>query len=326
MKKIVLLISFSILFALAGENLTNQVSVLEQNKQYLLARQVLAENLNGKNKIEFMKMWMDFDKKLFNQLMEKSRITELTKYLPPEEWSTSKKTLVAAGAVVGAVMGAVVTFFTGGLAAPVLISITGSSLSTMAVSAGSGVIIGGAVTEAVHSNNSHEKISDISFYLIDLKEAKEVLSLYNILKTSQINLHKQLETFALAEPSNQIIGLMNEQSRLKKEIKERYQNYISYTIVSPYLAFADYQIFVSNEKWIGHDYDKLEKAAKAMAKGAYKDILLESNEDVRDQFYRVFQRLKNTAGDKEWEDLRVVQTLVNSSSISKKTGIDIWWK
>ena len=63
-----------------------------------------------------------------------------------------------------------------------------------------------------------------------------------------------------------------------------------------------------------------------MGKGAYNDILLESYEDVRDQFYDTLKKLKNTAGDKELEDLKVLQTLTDSSSRQKQNGADKWWE
>ena len=63
-----------------------------------------------------------------------------------------------------------------------------------------------------------------------------------------------------------------------------------------------------------------------MARGSYKDLLLQSHEDVRDQFYHVYSFLKETAGDKEWEDLKVLQTLIDSTSSAKKTGADLWWQ
>ena len=76
-------------------------------------------------------------------------------------------------------------------------------------------------------------------------------------------------------------------------------------------------------------FDELERdktIQNFIAQARAKYILLESNEDVREQFYVIYQKLKDTAGDKEFEDLKVLQTLLDSSSRTKRTGADKWWR
>jgi hypothetical protein len=263
---------------------------------------------------------MENDKRLFDRLQEQSKIKELTIYIPPKEWSTKEKLLVAGGTVIAAV----VTFFTGGAAAPVLLSIAGGSSAALVFA--NGAIVGGAVAYAQKNKIKDEKAKDENFYLININEGKKNLDLYNVLKISQIDLQKILGRYAYNDADQKILEFQDKQKIFKEEIKDAYQNFISYTIISPYLAYADYHIYLSNKTWFGHDNDELISAAEAMAVGAYKDILLEANSDVRRQFFNVYRKLKEAAGEKEWEDLKVLQTLTDTISHSKKTGIGIWWQ
>lgn len=252
---------------------------------------------------------MNIDRSLYNTLKQKIKFNKRTIFIPQNKHKKLKTTMIIGGT---SIIGGVVTFFTGGLAAPAAIA---------AVGAVSGVAL--VENESIDSNKkSGEQISKL---LVDLQEAQETIYKYNILKDSQTKLLNELNNLILNNQKNELILLLNKQSNLKKEIKYSYKTYISYTEISPYLAYADYYIYLANDHWFGHD-DELKKAAKSISHGAYKDIILQANEDVRDQFYEVYSKLKEVAGSKEWEDLKVLQTLSNTMSVKKKTGINLWWE
>ena len=165
--------------------------------------------------------------------------------------------------------------------------------------------------------------------LISINKAKDILAKYDKLKKSQqvlaILLKKYIKESNTIE-FKQLLPILKSHKNLKNKIKTKRTNFISYTVISPYLADAHRKIILSNEDIVGHDETYFQEAAKQMAKGAYKNILFESHEDVREQFYNVYRSLKDVAGDKELEDLKVLQTLIESSSTQKQMGADKWWE
>lgn len=183
-------------------------------------------------------------------------------------------------------------------------------------------------------NTWKEKVSylnECSITCIPVEVAKKKIAQYDMLKKSQKKLklewRKYLKSVSNKKELDDYIEILKKLNNFKKKIITRRTNYISYSVVSPYLADAQRNIELSNiDEIIGHNEEYLRKAAKLMAKGAYNNILLQANEDVREQFYKVYQKLKETAGDKELEDLKVLQTLMDSSSKAKKTGADLWWQ
>jgi len=305
----------------------DDVKKLELRGEYRLAREKLENELDSSNQIQYYQVWMQIDEALYRKLQQKSTIKELTKFIPPEKWSWKKWVAVGGGAVVG---GALI-FFTAGAATPAVCAL-GAACAASTVGGvtlvGGGAIVGGAATAGAlkFAENGQEK-ADVNFYLTDIFEAKDTLKKYNILKESQKKLRKHIEEYILntSKTENNILHLLKNQNNFIKSIKKSYVDYISYTLISPYLAYADYHIYLANDHWFWHDYDELKKAAQAMANGAYKDILLECNEDVKEQFYDVYQKLKSTASEKELQDLKVLQSLMDNVSNKKKSGIDLWW-
>jgi len=307
--KIMLLICIFSSIIFANDSLVKQIEILEKHKHYILSRQKLQENLNQGNSEKLLKLWMSMDKSLYNKLKQKIKFNKRTIFIPQNKHKKLKTTMIVGGT---AIVGGAVTFFTGGLAAPAAIAAVGAASGAALVD-----------NESIDSDKkSGEQISKL---LVDLQEAQKTIYEYNILKDSQTKLLNELNNLILNNQKNELILLLNKQSNLKKEIKYSYKTYISYTEISPYLAYADYYIYLADNHWFGHD-NELKKSVKAISHGAYKDIILQANEDVRDQFYEVYSKLKEVAGSKEWEDLKVLQTLSNTMSVKKKTGIDLWWQ
>ena len=303
----------------------DNILVLEKNRNYQLAREVMDESINNENKLDAIKIWLDLDRNMSSKLDKNSKITALTKFIPPEEWSTTDYAIVGGTAVVGVAA----TILTLGAAAPAATAATAaaacvcSSIGTGAVAtaalAGGGALVGG-VTGVVTVNVINEDGEDPKAYLVNIEVAKKILSQYSILLKSQKDLRKHLNTYVKKDTRTELITLSNQQKKLQDYIEESKQNYLSYTVMSPYLANTDYHIYLSNDDWIGHDFEELKIAAESMAHGSYETTLKQVKEDVRKQWYETFSKLKETATEKELESLEVWQTILDTASNDKNIG------
>jgi hypothetical protein len=305
MKKIIMssLLAINLLYGnniALDQSIKDKIITLDNEQEYLTARELLKDFIDKNNKIDSLKFWLEQDEKIFNNLyFENKGLT----YIDSQNIITKKE---------------------------IEKDTTISGISQL-------IPIVGLVTTGYMANKYNNKINEKKEYLdnyyiplYNIEKAKYILKEFDFLKKSQDRLNYILKEYikqANTQEFKHILPLLKEVKNFKNKIKTRRSNFISYTVISPYLANAQKYIMLSNlDNLIGHNEEYLKKAARSMAKGAYKDILLESNEDVREQFYTVFQKLKDTAGEKEWEDLKVLQTLMNSSSNAKKTGADKWWE
>jgi hypothetical protein len=311
MKKIIIS-SLLVINLLHGNNIAldqsikDKIVILDNEREYQTSRELLNDFITNDNKMDSLKFWLVQDKKILQNLyfsknkltllrLKQSKVGEKTakKYAIENMWS-----IIPVG---GLVKGAYDTY-------------KGQNSYQ---------------TYNSEKNNYIQYVNSYDISLFDISNAKKILKQFDELKKSQKKLNYILKEYIKESDTQEfkkILPLLKEVKNFKNNIKTRRTNFISYTVISPYLADAQRYIILSDLDTIGHNEEYLKKAAKSMAKGAYKDILLESNEDVRDQFYTVFQKLKNTAGEKEWEDLKVLQTLMDSSSDAKKTGADKWWE
>ncbi len=175
-----------------------------------------------------------------------------------------------------------------------------------------------------------EKLQNNISDVLNIEEIKGILQKYNFLKKSINNLHRLKSDFiknCSIEELREARPVLNETASLKERVKKMRTDFISYTVISPYLANTERLICLSTAKeLIGHNEEYLREAVKTMARGVYKDLLLQSHQDVREQFVDVSHKLKQIAGDKELEDLKVIQTLADTASKAKKTGADLWWE
>ncbi len=289
------------------QDILEKIEILNNDHEYELARELLKGLDAGDNStLAVMEYWVILDEKFLNQLStyKKNKITNLNydKAICTQSQNLAEDTMVSQIPILG-------------LAKNSYHFIKGESFTSMG--------------RTYDDNKKMAKLRNSSPQLFNINEAKKIIKKYDILKKSMEDL-KILKSNYMRNCSIKELKkaklLLNQIRNLKTKTKEDRTGFISYTVVSPYLATAEILICIANTELIGHNEKFLQEAAKTLAKGAYKDILLQSNEDVRDQFYQVFQYLKETAGDKELEDLKVVQTLVDSASKAKKTGADLWWE
>jgi len=286
------------------EGIKNKVEILNNQGEYEISRELLRDFIDEENKIDAMKFWISLDEKLLTELSYNTNGT-----LTTVEKAKKNVTNVIIKAVAWYSAEAIIP-------------------STKLI-----------YDKYTGKSNEYERIEEHSksisnlknkyITLISINKAKDILAKYDKLKKSQQRLSILLKQYIKESNTmefKQLLPILKTHKNLKNKIKTQRTNFISYTVISPYLADAHKYIILSNDDIVGHNEAYLQKAAQQMAKGAYKNILLESNEDVREQFYNVYRALKDVAGDKELEDLKVLQTLIESSSTQKQMGADKWWE
>ena len=74
------------------------------------------------------------------------------------------------------------------------------------------------------------------------------------------------------------------------------------------------------------DKEAFKTAVKNLSASCHQNLLMQSNDEVRFQFFEVQKVLKAQAGKEEFEELKVLTTLQDSNDPSKKRGADAWWE
>jgi len=276
------------------QSIKNKIEILDKESEYETSRELLKDFIDKDNKIDSINFWLSLDSKLLDKLNYniKYQLT-LIKYKPK---SNAKDVLIYSIPYYGSLK-TIYDGYNGNLAYQ-------------------------------ENDKSIQGLKSKHIKLVPIKNAKQILTEYNELRKSQQALKRLLNRYIKESNTDEfkiLLSILKNYKNLKNKIKIQRTNFVSYSVVSPYLADAHRNIIISNNDTIGHDESYLQKSARLMAKGAYNNILLESNEDVRNQFYNVFKLLKETAGEKELEDLKVLQTLMDSASKQKQNGADKWW-
>ena len=266
------------------QNIKNRIEILDNESEYEISRELLSNIINNDNKIDAMNFWLELDKKILYSLNYNIH---------------TKRTIISK-------------------------TITLSSGLTHLWDLIAGAILGNNTNKKLDLNKIiYIRSLDQNINLIAPEKVHQTLNIYNELKKSQqifkMILNNYLKTSNKTE-LNTILAILKSYNDLKNKIKKQRTNFVSYSVISPYLAESYRKLSYKD----GSGY--LQESARLMAKGVYNDILLESKEDVRNQFYNVYSLFKRRAGDKELEDLKVLQTLMNSSSKQKQNGADKWWE
>jgi hypothetical protein len=104
-------------------------------------------------------------------------------------------------------------------------------------------------------------------------------------------------------------------------------NYVSYQVISPALAEISKEHYIATFKWLGfNDKQTIKNSVIKLAHSFHNEWLFASTEEVRQQYSEVIKTLKDDFGKAEWEELKVITTLVDSNDPSKPRGADAWWK
>lgn len=281
-------------------DLLERVKLLEENGEYEASRVVLADALQGEFLPEIVDYWIQADEKKLQSMT--IRHTELVQFNRIERtWGEyGKEQAVAAG------MG-VLTW-------------------------GVGYWVGGTAYSHMKEKERIEKMKEFDFNLLSQEEVHSGIENYDNLKKSvqvlQALVNQQLRK-SKKEDLPQIIDFSKRIKELKSNIKNKRTQFISYDVISPYLADVARWLVISQGKWylmIFEDKEAFKMAVKNLSLACHQSLLMESTDEVRLQFFEVQKILKAQTSKEELEELKVLTSLQDSTDPSKKRGADAWWE
>jgi uncharacterized protein YaaQ len=159
----------------------------------------------------------------------------------------------------------------------------------------------------------------------------QILEGYEQLKISLIELGTILQD-KIRKIASQELPATEQQWRqyqsMVKEVKHYRYGYISFDVLSPYLARAEQQIFLAeNTSSLFSPYSPeiLQQAVITLAKTDHQNILFEAAPEVREQFFRVYSLFRNLAkGQIQMEELFIVQKIADKLRTQGFT-VEEWW-
>jgi hypothetical protein len=163
----------------------------------------------------------------------------------------------------------------------------------------------------------------------DIDDAMKALEKYEVLKKSQISLKVILSNLVISNDEMAHDSHYQIHKELVKSIQQSRCNYLSYDVVSPYLARTQQLVYLSEigDSFYGPSKEPLREAAKMFVKGAYKTTVLDTHQDVRDYFVFVYSYFHEVAGEAVLKELGVFQSLQDSVRITPKNklGVNRWF-
>ncbi len=280
---------------------------LDADGHYEVARAVLEASYKKSQDERVLRKWLDLDKVLLGGLNRKSTNSRLTPYAPPKKIDLTPEDYKNLDNYVKA--------NTGGMLPKPLRNIV--------------VWIGKGRAKEIKS--TWEPLIPV----VEEETARVVIDQYDILKHSQDKLKLLIADTIIKAPASmtdQLNLFLKDQKDFCQKVRRSRINYVSYDIVSPYLARTGQLIFFSEQgggdpemRIYGHDEGSLRDAVKTMTMGCGTDLMLTSNSDVRDQFLDTYSRVKKLAGTAELEELKVLGNFADSISGKSSKGNDLWW-
>ena len=171
-----------------------------------------------------------------------------------------------------------------------------------------------------------EKAESYDFALANMAKVKSNLTQYEILKRSlKFYLKVITEKYLQAHESeeSQIRKLLNTCNDLKKQTAENRCAFLSFTVLSPYLAETSRKLFLAT---LGiDDKEKVKEAVVFLAHHCHSGWLYAVHESVREQYWNIIKAIKNALGQAEWDEMKAKTTLLDSWDESKKRGAQAWW-
>jgi hypothetical protein len=162
-------------------------------------------------------------------------------------------------------------------------------------------------------------------------EVDQILEGYEQLKISLIELGTILQD-KIREIASQELPATEKQWRqyqsMVNEVKQNRYDYISFDVLSPYLARAEQQIFLAENTsslFSSYSPEILQQAVRTLAKTDHQNILFEAAPEVREQFFHVYGLFRDLAkGQIQMEELFIVQKLADKLRTQGFT-IEAWW-
>lgn len=169
---------------------------------------------------------------------------------------------------------------------------------------------------------------------ITLEECRRTLAHYDLLRNHvQMFLDGTENRLVREAPGNaDLETLRRDLMTLKEAIRVSRTCFVSYTLVSPFLAETVRLRRIARDNFcqmlFNHqaNAEKRLDAVSMLALGCHRDILMSCSEDVRIQFCDVVAGLKRISRPVEWEHFKVVTTMLDSYDPAKKCGADAWWE
>ncbi|MCX8163732.1 MAG: esterase FrsA [Candidatus Micrarchaeota archaeon] len=162
------------------------------------------------------------------------------------------------------------------------------------------------------------------------KNAGETLAVSEYMKLSHPKLKSILEKekFTYLENDNEfqrIVSLIQKNKELLGKIANSRCGYISYIISlsldNIYNTIKPYK----NNWWLSEKEKSIFfNAAKELAKSVNNELLMSANQDVRDKFFEIYSLIKQKIGQAEFEELKVLQSLQETTLSEQKKGPLYW--
>ena len=158
----------------------------------------------------------------------------------------------------------------------------------------------------------YEKEHPIS--TLPLSEVDDVIEGYEQLKLSVVKLDQILPT--VENDSAEMRQLVDQYQALVDEINQTRYDYISFDVISPYLARADQKIFLADNAYyfsISYSSERLHQAVKTLAKSTHQGLIFDSYPVVRKQFVTVYKTLMELGEDEvtEFEEFQAIQAVAD---------------
>lgn len=165
-----------------------------------------------------------------------------------------------------------------------------------------------------------------------LEEVEQILAEYDELKQSFLErtliLQHKIHQISSAQ-LRQAEELFRKHQALAEEVKLARYNYISFNVVSPYLARAEQLIFLSENAYflsLSYSPDILHDALTVLVDSAHHNLIFQTEPVVREQFFNVYEILMTTVGESaEFKELPVIQTIAQKLTVHPAFDIAQWW-
>ena len=169
------------------------------------------------------------------------------------------------------------------------------------------------------------------FPFVDKDKANATLLQYDIIKKNlKIYMNLLITKYPLTGSTSDkqaYLNLKRQCEILKRNIIASRCNYVSYHVVSPRMAEVSKQLYLATFKWLGlDDKQKIKEAVLLLARSCHYNWLYTSYEDVRIQFCETIKNMKDIVGKAEWEEFKVLTSMLDADDPSKKRGADAWWE
>ena len=169
---------------------------------------------------------------------------------------------------------------------------------------------------------------------LTLEDCRRTLERYDLLREHVQKLLDDTEEALVREaPGDEALeSLRRDLLALKKEIRIERTRFVSYTLVSPFLAETVRLRRIAGDNFFQMLFNHRANAGKRLdaismlALACHNEILMSCTEDVRIQFCDVVSGLKRISRPAEWEHFKTVTTMLDSYDPSKKRGADAWWE